>query len=208
MTAWKIPLIVAAIVVPIIGGFALGSVFGDVGSGSGLAVGALVVAAIVVIAARQLPRGPIGSASAENDRRHLLLVPTCAVESPGAVAEISRAARLGPVAGDVDVRVLAPARIRFLDRWASDVEPAREAAQKNLVATVAALAKAGVKAEARVGDEDVVQAVEDQLQTFPATEVVLVSAEETADADRAASAELERRLEPEFHHVVLAGEGA
>ena len=45
------------------------------------------------------------------------------------------------------------------------------------MATVAALAKAGVKAEARVGDEDVVQAVEDQLQTFPATEVVLVSAD-------------------------------
>ena len=63
--------------------------------------------------------------------------------------------------------VLAPARIRFLDRWASDVEPAREAAQRNLVATVAALAKAGVEAEARVGDEDVVQAVEDQLQTYP-----------------------------------------
>ena len=70
--------------------------------------------------------------------------------------------------GDEDeVRVLVPARIGFLDRWASDVEPAREAAQRSLVATVAALAKAGVKAEARVGDEDVVQAVEDQLQTLP-----------------------------------------
>ena len=45
---------------------------------------------------------------------------------------------------------------------------AREAAQRNLVATVAALAKAGIDAEARVGDEDVVQAVEDQLQTYPA----------------------------------------
>jgi hypothetical protein len=110
-------------------------------------------------------------------------------------------------ADDVDVRVLAPARIRFLDRWASNIEPAREAAQKNLVATVAALAKAGVKAEARVGDEDVVQAVEDQLQTYPATEVVLVSGGETVEADRAASAELGRRLDAEFHHVILDGEG-
>jgi hypothetical protein len=168
----------------------------------------LVVAAIVVIAARQLPRGPIESAAAEDDRRHLLLVPTFAVEEPSAIAEISRAARLEPAAGDVDVLVLAPARIRFLDRWASDVEPAREAAQRNLVATVAALAKAGVKAEARVGDEDVVQAVEDQLQTFPATEVVLVSEGEAVDADKAAAAELERRLEAEFHHVVLDRAGA
>jgi hypothetical protein len=208
VTAWKIPLVVAAITLPIIGGFALGSVFGDIGSGSGLAVGALVVAAIVVIAARQLPRGPIESAAAEDDRRHLLLVPTVAVEEPRAIAQISRAARLVPAAGDVDVLVLAPARIRFLDRWASDVEPAREAAQRNLVATVAALAKAGVKAEARVGDEDVVQAVEDQLQTFPATEVVLVSEAEAVDADSAAGAELERRLEAEFHHVVLDRGGA
>jgi hypothetical protein len=208
MAAWKIPLIVAALTLPIIGGFALGSAFGDAGSGFGLAVGSLVVAAIVVIAARQLPRGPIESAASEDDRRHLLLVPTFAVEEPGAVAEISRAARLGPEAGAVDVRVLAPARIRFLDRWASDVEPAREAAQRNLVATVAALAKAGVEAEARVGDEDVVQAVEDQLQTFPATEVVLVSEGGAVEADRAASAELERRLEAEFHHVVLDRGGA
>ena len=167
--------------------------FGVGGSGFGLAVGALVVAAIVVIAARQLPRGPIESAAGGGRppppaaRRRPV-----AVEEPGAVAEISRAARLGPAAGDVDVLVLAPARIRFLDRWASDVEPAREAAQKNLVATVAALAKAGVEAEARVGDEDVVQAVEDQLQTFPATEVVLVSEAEAVEADEAASAELER----------------
>jgi hypothetical protein len=207
MTPWKIPLIVAAITLPILGAFALGEVFGDVGSGSGLAAGSLVVAVIVVVAARQLPRGPIESAAAEDDGRHLLLVPTFAVEEPSAIAEISRAARLEQAAGDLDVLVLAPARIGFLDRWTSDVEPAREAAQRNLVATIAALAKAGVKAEARVGDEDVVQAVEDLLQTFPATEVVLVSERKTVEADSAASAELGRRLDAEFHHVVLDREG-
>ena len=79
--------------------------------------------------------------------------------------------------GDAEVRVLAPARIGFLDRWASDVEGARDEAQRNLVATVAALAKDGIEAEARVGDEDFVQAVEDQLQSYAADEVVLVSAD-------------------------------
>jgi hypothetical protein len=202
MTAWKLPLIVAAITVPIVAAFAIGSMINVGGSGFGLAVAALVTGAIVVIAARQRPRGPIESAPAEDARRHVLLVSTLAVEDPGAVAEISRAADLGTVPGDVDVLVLAPARIRFLDRWASDVEPAREAAQKNLVATVAALAKAGVEAEARVGDEDVVQAVEDQLQTYPATDVVLVSRGD-ALADEDARAELSRRLAAGFHHVVL-----
>jgi hypothetical protein len=202
MTAWKIPLIVAAIVLPIVGGFALGSSIGVGGSGVGLATGALVAAALVVIAARQRPRGPIESAPAEDTRRHVLLVATCAVEEPGAVAEIARASGLGTGDGDADVLVLSPARIRFLDRWASDVEPARDAAQRNLVATVAALAKAGVEAEARVGDEDVVQAVEDQLQTFPATEVVLVSSGAAA-GDEEASAELGRRLVAEFRQVVV-----
>ena len=201
MTAWKLPLIVAAITVPIVAAFALGFAIGVGGSGMGLAAAALVATTIVVIAARQRPRGPIESAAASDTRRHVLLVSTLPVEEPGAVAQISRAAELqGPA--DVDVLVLAPARIRFLDRWASDVEPAREAAQKNLVATVAALAKTGVEAEARVGDEDVVQAVEDQLQTYPATDVVLVSAGAAA-ADEEASAELSRRLDAEFRHVVL-----
>jgi hypothetical protein len=201
MTSWKLPLIIAALILPIVGGFALGSVFGEAGSGFGLAVGSVVITVIVVIAARQIPRGPIRSLEAEDGRRHLLLVATCAVEEPAAVVEISREAGLGPASGEVDVRVLAPARIGFLDRWASDVEPAREAAQKNLVATVAALAKAGIEAEARVGDEDVVQAVQDQLRTYPATEVVLVSAD---GSDRSAASELDRRLTPLFHHVSLS----
>jgi hypothetical protein len=105
------------------------------------------------------------------------------------------------------VRVLAPARIGFLDRWASDVGDARDEAQRNLVATVAALAKDGIEAEARVGDEDFVQAVEDQLQTYPADEVVLVSADPEASEEVAsAAAELRSRLRAEFRHVVLARE--
>ena len=89
---------------------------------------------------------------------------------------------------DAEVRVLAPARIGFLDRWASDVEGARQEAQRNLVATVAALAKAGIDAEARVGDEDFVQAVEDQLQSYAADEVVLVSVDD-AGSDAAEPAD-------------------
>jgi hypothetical protein len=199
MTPWKLPLIVAAIAMPIIAGFFVG------GGGVGLALGALVAVAIVVIAARQRPQGPIESATAEDADRHVLLVTTCAVEAPEAIAEIARAGKLDGEGEDIDVRVLAPTRIRFLDRWASDVEPARRAAQENLVATVAALAKAGIEAEARVGDEDLVQAVEDQLHTFPATEVVLVTAAGGNGAEDAAVGELDRRLAAAFRHVVLHG---
>jgi predicted TIM-barrel enzyme len=128
------------------------------------------------------------------------------VEEPGAVQRVLDAAELEE-GEDPAVLALAPAQIGFLDRWASDVEGARRRAQENLVTTVAALARAGVAAEARVGDEDIVQAVEDQLQSFEADEVVLVSgdAEEAAAAQRAAS-ELEERLRARFRHVVLSGD--
>jgi hypothetical protein len=195
MAPWKLPLIVVGLVVPIVGGFYVA------GPGLGMAVGALAVVALVAIAARQRPRGPIASAPAPDDRRHILLVAAGAVEDPADVARIAAAAGLDHTNGTAEMLVLVPARIGFLNRWASDVEGARHRAQQHLVATVAALAKAGVAAEARVGDEDIVQATEDQLQSYPATEVVLVS-DEAEEAGEAAQ-ELRARLRAQFHHVQL-----
>jgi hypothetical protein len=196
MAPWKLPVIVAALAVPIVAAFALG------GGGAGVAAGALVAAAVVVIAARQHPRGPIGDRPEDGAPRRVLLIVTRAVEAPPAVQKIAAVAGLGGGEEDVEVMVLAPARIGFLDRWASDVEGARQVAQKNLVATVAALAKAGIAAEARVGDEDIVQAAEDQLQSFAASEVVLVGDDES---DEAAATELESRLRANFRRVSLDG---
>src|ERR1044072_5066903 len=168
MAAWKLPVIVAALRLPLVAGFVF------VGPALGMALGALAVTTLLVVAARQRPREPIGAADGD-DRSHVLLVVPGRGGEPGVVEEIVDAAGLGAESGAAEVLVLSPARIGFLDRWASDVEGGRRAAPQTLVAPVAALAKAGVAAEARVGDEDVVQAVEDQLQGFPASEVVLVS---------------------------------
>jgi hypothetical protein len=199
MAAWKLPLIVAALAVPIVAGFLVG------GPAVGVALGALAVVTILVVAARQQPRGPIGAPSGDG-RRHVLLVVTSPVDEPAAVRRIASAAQLDD-SDQADVMVLAPARIGFLDRWASDVEGARHQAQQNLVATVAALAKAGIEAEARVGDEDFVQAVEDQLQSFPASEVVLISPSlADGEAAESAAAELRSRLRADFDHVVLGEE--
>jgi hypothetical protein len=198
MAPWKLPLIVAGMAVPVALAFAFG------GAAAGTAVGALVAAAIVAVAVRQRPRGPIGTRPAEDEARHVLIVLTCAVEEPGSIQRLLAAAGLDGGRAGADVLVLAPAKIGFLDRWASDVEGAREAAQRNLVASVAALAKAGVVAEARVGDEDVVQAVEDQLGSFAASEVVLVVEADGPDHSEAA-AELESRLRVEFRRVEIGG---
>ncbi len=198
MAPWKLPLIVVAVVVPIVAAFMVG------GPGVGVAIGALAAVAILVIAVRQKPLGPISSAPAEDGRRHVLIVAATAVEEPADVARVAAAAELGGRKDEPDVLVLVPARIGFLDRWASDVESARHRAQERLVATVAALAKAGFAAEARVGDEDIVQAAEDQLQSFPATEVVLVVGDGD-DCDEAV-AELGSRLQAPFREVRVDGE--
>jgi hypothetical protein len=183
--------------VPIVAAFMLG------GPGMGVATGAFAAVGLVAFAIRQRPEGPIASADPRDAKHHVLIVAAAGVEEPAEVAEIARVAGIGGGDGEEDeVRVLVPARIGFLDRWASDVEDARHRAQQHLVMTVAALAKAGVAAEARVGDEDIVQAVEDQLQSYPATEVVLVSGEDDG-ADEAAG-ELRSRLRAEFHHVQLS----
>jgi hypothetical protein len=195
MAPWKLPLLGAGVVVPIAAAFMLG------GPGVGVAVGALVTVTILAVAVRQRPEGPIG-VTGEGGERHVLIVASEDVEDPADVARITSAAGLGGQVEATDVRVLVPARIGFLDRWASDVEGARHRAQQRLVVTVAALAKAGVAAEARVGDEDIVQAVEDQLQSYPATEVVLVSGGE--DGEDEAAEHLRSRLRADFHHVQLS----
>jgi hypothetical protein len=199
---WKPPLVVVAIAVLIVGGFYVG------GPGVGVAFGALVAVGIVAVAVRARPRGAIGEHPSDAGRRRLLVVAGRPVEEPRAIAEIAAAAM--PETGrEAEVMVLAPARIGFLDRWASDVEGARRQAQQSLVITVASLAKAGVSAEARVGDEDLVQAVEDAIQSFPATEVILVTGDDGEDPGAAAAAaELEDRLRAGFRHLVLSGRGA
>jgi hypothetical protein len=193
MKPWKLPLIVAAIAVPVAFAFYLG------GRGIGVAVGAFAAAAVVFAAVRQRPGGGIGPSSGRSAAHRVLIVVADRLEEPQAVEQVLRL--IGGAASEAQVLVLAPAQVGFLDRWASDVEGARRDAQQRLVLSVAALAAAGLEAEARVGDEDTVQAVEDQLGSFPAGEVILVSAGGENKAAARAARELRARLRTAFHHV-------
>jgi hypothetical protein len=192
---WKLPLIVAAIAVPIAFAFYFG------GPGLGVGIGALTAVGIVFAAARQQPRGAIGSPPGRSDRCRVLVVLADRLEDPQAVERVASLVR--DAGGEAETLVLAPAHIGFLDRWASDVEAARRDAQQRLVVSVAALAAAGIEAEARVGDEDIVQAVEDQLGSFPAAAVILLSADGEDEAAAQAARELQARLRTTFHHVVI-----
>lgn len=198
MAAWKLPLVVGAIAVPV----ALAFYFG--GPGVGVGVGALVALALVVVAARERPRGTIEPLSDSSGTRDLLVVLGDPLEDPEAIERLSDLIENG--SSTPRVLMLAPAQIGFLDRWASDVEGARRDAQRRLVVSVAALAAAGITAEARVGDENIVQAVEDQLGTFPASEVILVSSDGNNAATEAAQ-ELRGRLRVAFRQLFTGPAG-
>jgi hypothetical protein len=196
LAAWKPPLIIAAISVSIIGGFYLG------GPGLGMAVGALAASAIVVMAIRHPPLRPIVPAPAADLREHLLVVVEEPLEDATAVEKIAGAsAPADPGHPEAEVRVVAPTRNRFLDRWASDTRAGRDRAQRSLVLSLAALARAGVAATAKIGDEDIVQTITDQLREYPATEVFLVTGATESDASEATVAELRSRLHAPFHIV-------
>ena len=201
MTPWKLPLIVLAIVAPVVVGIMLA------GPEAGLALGALVAVALVYVAVQMRPREGIGESPDPLVRRRLLVVVSRPVEDPATTAAIAAEAGVDGKRDLAEVMILAPARIGFLDRWASDLEPARRDAQKALVMSVASLAKVGVVAEARVGDEDIVQAVEDQVGSFKATEVVLVTGTDEDDpAAASAASELASRLRTGFLRLVVEGE--
>jgi hypothetical protein len=197
---WKLPLLVAAIAVPIVVGTLLG------GPGVGIALAGLAGVGLVYWAVQLRPRGGIGEAPDPQVRRRLLVVVSRPVEDEATTSAIAAEAGIDGSRDLAEVMVLAPQRIGFLDRWASDLEPAREEAQKTLVISVASLARAGVVAEARVGDEDIVQAVEDQVGSYSATEVILVTATDADDPAAAhAAAELASRLRTGFLRLVVAG---
>jgi hypothetical protein len=200
--AWLLPVIVSGIAVSIVGGFYVG------GPGVGMAVGALDAATIVVMAVRERPFGPIVPALPRDSRRHVLVVLERPLgDDPAATEAVARAVREEGLRHDEpgtapDVRLLAPCRTGFLDRWASDLGRAREGAQRDLVLSAAALAAAGVEASARAGDEDVVQMVEDELRTFPATEVVHVGGSDRAGDEAGRS--LDERLLVPFRRLEVA----
>ncbi len=181
---WMLPVLVLALCVPAVAAFAVG------GPGAGLAVGALSAAAIVVLAARSQFDEEIEVAPADG-RRHVLVVAMEAIEEPPVAEEIAEAASSGgPDAAEV--LVLAPALNTTVSHWLSDLRRARLRAQQRLAVSLAVLAAAGLDARGEVGDTDPVQATEDVLRGYPASEVVYVIG---GRAGRRAVADVRRRLD-------------
>lgn len=194
MKSWQPPAILLAVIVPTALGFGLG------GPGLGISIAGLSLVALAVIAMLVIPRDPIGRTPHPELARRLLVVTTFPIEDTRAIQRVADEIRLGYDENDAEIRILTPATNTFLRRWATDLEKARDRAQRDLVVSVASLTLAGVDATASVGDEDLVQAVEDELAGYDATEVFLIT---RGEPDSVAAEQLRERLLPSFHHVDL-----
>jgi hypothetical protein len=194
---WTLPLIVLALVAPSVAGFAL------VGPQLGLAVGALTATVLIVLAARARYDEPIEVARRPDRRFRLLVVTAIPISDGDDVERIARIAAEGnravaSEAAEPEVLVVAPALQGTLDRWASDVAKARSHAQGVVAVSMGTLTAAGLEVRGGVGDGDVVQAIEDELRTFPAQEVVLVRGSELGDRE---VTEVRRRLDRPVHDL-------
>jgi len=196
MAAWKLPLVVSAIALPIVAGFYVG------GPGLGMAVGALAAATIIVLAVRKPPLEEVAIAPAPDARPRLLVVLGSALELSGAVA-IAALAEDAAIAGVLpELLLIAPCRSNFAERWTSDLEPGRQRAQVGLEEGAALLTDLGLSVSTRVGDENTVQMTEDTLRGWAATELILV------DDEASAVEALTSRLPIQLHRVRSVSEQA
>jgi hypothetical protein len=165
---YAIPLIIAAICVPVAAAMSLSGT--ELGAGLGMAVGALAATSLIVFAARAKPNARVEVAkSADHD--HRVLVVATAEPTPDAAERVAEL--VGPA---TDVRLVVPVASHRLDRWLSAEDEARHEAEARLARSAGTLVAAGLPVSGSVGDPDPAQAMEDELRGFAADEVVLLIA--------------------------------
>jgi hypothetical protein len=163
--SWALPLIVAAVCVPVAVSFMITSQ----GPALGFAVAALTATIVLIAAARSRPFRAMEVADRPSAGHRVLVVATHEISD-------REAAELVKVAGEAeDVRILVPTPSRRLDRWLSSEDRARDTAAAWLAASAASLTAGGLAVSGSVGDSDPLQAVEDELRSFAADEVVVIT---------------------------------
>ena len=163
LKAWALPVVVAAITVPIAAGFLLG------GPAIGLPVTAAAAWTIAIIAIRSRPLRAMEVAASRDQRRRLLVLALREVD-PATAADVH-----GLAAGAIDVRLLVPTPSGRLSRWFSAEDRARREGQDRLARSAGTLTAAGLAVSGSVGDSDPLQAVEDELRSFAADEIVVLA---------------------------------
>ncbi len=104
------------------------------------------------------------------DGRYRILVVANETLSGSALrAEISRRGH----GGEAHLKVVCPALNSKIKHWTNEEDAARAAARARLETLLAGLRGEGFDADGDIGDDDPVQAMEDELRRFPADEVII-----------------------------------
>jgi hypothetical protein len=194
----RLPLIVAALVVPTIAALLVG------GAQLAALVAVIVLLAIVLLAVLAKPREPIEPAGDHSGPRRVLLAVSEPVDDDRTAEEVARAARSGSTASDTEILVVAPTQPNFLDRWASDPRNAEREAERKLEITIASLADKHLKTRGEIGGPELLLAIEDTLRAYPADEVILATGSPAEDhAGAHAAEELRERLTVPFEHLMV-----
>ena len=155
-----------------IGAFALIVVASAISTALGFLTFLALSAAAVAVYLRQ--RGPAPEPThveplAGSDERRVLVVANETVGGQELLSAISTLA----ISQKTTFRVVCPALNSRLKTFTSDEDPAREAAQLRLDATIARLASVGIDATGEVGDGDPLVALDDAVRTFGPNEIVI-----------------------------------
>ena len=164
---------------------------------------ALVAAAVWVYMRQRGPAPPKEQIHPEGppDERRVLVVANETVggeELMDALGEIA-------LAGQARFHAVAPALNTRLKTWTSDEDPAREAAQQRLDATLRRLRDVGIGADGEVGDVDPLVAVQDAVRAFRPTEIVVSTHPEGRSnwLERGVVSALRDRYDIPVTHVVV-----
>jgi hypothetical protein len=165
--AFRFTLIVAVLLAPI----ALVAVVFSTGAAlavaGGLALG-LVLGLFVLRRDEPRAKAALRPRRADGTRR-ILVVANETMPGRALRSEISQRSR-----GErTELRVVCPALNTKIKHWTNEEDEARAAAHGRLERLLTVLRGEGLEAAGSIGDDDPVQAMEDELRRFPADEVVI-----------------------------------
>lgn len=160
-----LPLLAAALLVPVVAGFALG------GPALGFLLGGLSAAVLIFIAARSRPRDPIAPGAVEAGDP-VLAVAIAPIEQGHVVREIAEVAARS--SKPPRVLVLAPVEPSAPQRWLSLRGTTRDDAQAKLDLAIERLEALSCEVDGEIVDEDPARAVADQAAVHGAAAIVFV----------------------------------
>ena len=144
--------------------------------GAGLLVIAALWFALVRLGGQRDRTRPIDVATNDDSIRRVLVLSHEGLAGEG----LTRAIEERSVEhAKLHVRVLVPALASSIDHLAGDVDAEIEDAGGGGERIAASLRKDGVEADSAIGDSDSEQALEDELATYPADEIIVVNPRES-----------------------------